>query len=109
MGVYLIGLRLIGMYLMGVHLVGMVCLEAFGYSIWGFWEKALAPNRGMYKSRIFFKAKEREEMIHEWNRRRMQEEHCSVIFVHGRQTASLRAADWYAYGCCARIALLLSA
>ena len=46
----------------------------------------------MYKSRITswkfnkrVKAREREEIIHEWNRRRLQGEHCPVIFVHGRR------------------------
>jgi hypothetical protein len=48
----------------------------------------------MYKLRITswkfnkrVKAKEREEIIHEWNRRRLQGEQCPVIFVHGRQIA----------------------
>src|SRR5271163_974689 len=46
----------------------------------------------MFKSRITLwkfnkrvKAREREEIIHEWNRRRLQGEDCPVIFVHGRQ------------------------
>lgn len=46
----------------------------------------------MFKSRITLwkfnkrvKAREREEIIYEWNRRRLQGEDCPVIFVHGRQ------------------------